>query len=159
MRVAIVPLGIATLALLSSGFLFGSLLARVDSDPLSPYRWKHRLLVLYVPDTGPGRATLEAFRTSLDDRMEDVLARDLLVVAVGDLPRPGDPLRPAVALGSPERLDVRRRLLLQGPDAQLVLIGKDGGVKARQSEGVFDLARVFELIDRMPMRRTEMQRP
>ena len=57
-----------------------------------------------------------------------------------------------------ERLDVRRRLELQGRGAQLVLIGKDGGVKARQSEGVFDLARVFELIDSMPMRRAEMQR-
>lgn len=149
---------IATLALLSAVMLFTPLSARVDPGPLSAYRWTHRLLVLDVPDTEPGRATLKAFRTALEDRMEDVLARDLLIVAVGDLPRAGDALRPAVALGAPERLDVRRRLGLQGPGAQLVLIGKDGGVKARQSEGAFDLARVFELIDGMPMRRGEMQR-
>ena len=149
---------IATLALLSAVMLFSSLSARVDPDPLSAYRWTHRLLVVYVPDTEPGRATLEAFRASLDDRTEDVRARDLLVVPVGDLPRPGDTLRPAVDLGAPERVAVRQRLGLQGQGAQLVLIGKDGGVKARQAEGVFDLARVFELIDSMPMRRGEMPR-
>lgn len=148
---------IATLALLAAMMLWSPLSARVDADPLLAYRWTHRLLILYVPDTEPGRATLEAFRTSLDDRMEDVRARDLLVVPVGDLPRPGDTLRPAVALGAADRQDVRRRLGLQGRDAQLVLIGKDGGVKARHSEGVFDLAGLFALIDGMPMRRAEMQ--
>ena len=85
-----------TLALLSAVTLLSPLLAGADPDPLSAYRWEHRLLVLYVPDTQPGRATLETFRTSLDDRMEEVLARDLLIVPVGDLPRPGDLLRPAV---------------------------------------------------------------
>jgi hypothetical protein len=150
---------IATLALLAAAVLCRPLSAVVDPDPLSAYRWKSRLLVLDVPDTESGRATLEVFRASLDARMDDVLARDLLIVPVGDLPRAGDTLRPAVALGAPERLAVRRRLGLQGCGAQLVLIGKDGGVKARQSEGVFDLARVFELIDSMPMRRGEMHRP
>ena len=146
-----------TVALFSAVMMFGALSVSADPDPLSAYRWKHRLLVLYVPDTEPGRATLATFRTSLDDRMEDVLARDLLIVPVGDLPRPGDTLRPAVELGAPERSDVRRRFGLQGLGAQLLLIGKDGGMKARQSTGVFDLERVFELIDSMPMRRAEMR--
>jgi hypothetical protein len=57
---------------------------------------------------------LSAFQTALDDRREDVLARDLLIVPVGDLPRAGDTLRPAAELGAPERLAVRRRLGLQG---------------------------------------------
>ena len=90
-------------------------------DPLSTHRWTHRLLVLYVPDTEPGRATLEAFRTSLEGRIEDVVARDLLIVPVGDLPRPGDALRAVVELGASERSDVRRRFGLQGQGAQLVL--------------------------------------
>ena len=76
-----------TLALLSALMLSSPLSAGADPDPLSAYRWKHRLLVLYAPDTEPGRATLATFRTSLDDRMQDVLTRDLLIVAVGDLPR------------------------------------------------------------------------
>ena len=147
-----------TLALLAAVTLPGSLPVGADPDPLSAYRWKHRLLVIDVPDTQAGRATLAAFRTSLDDRKDDVLDRDLLIVPVGDLPRPGDPLQLAVDLGVPDRSDVRRRLGLHGQGAQLVLIGKDGGTKARQSEGAFDLERLFELIDGMAMRRAEMQR-
>jgi hypothetical protein len=146
-----------TLALLSAVTLLIPLSASADPDPLSAYRWTNRLLVLYVPDTQAGRATLQSFRTSLDDRMEDVLARDLLIVPAGDLPRAGDPLQPVVELGVQERSGVRRRLGLHGQGAQLVLIGKDGGVKTRQSEGVFDLERLFELIDSMPMRRAEMK--
>jgi hypothetical protein len=146
------------LALLCAVTLPGALPGSASADPLSAYRWKQRLLVLYVPDTQAGRATLAAFRTSLDARRDDVLDRDLVVVPVGDLPRPGDPLQPAVELGVPDRSEVRRRLGLHGCVAQLVLIGKDGGTKARQSEGTFDLERLFELIDGMAMRRAEMQR-
>ncbi|MCC7178910.1 MAG: DUF4174 domain-containing protein [Acidobacteria bacterium] len=145
-----------SLALLSAVTLLAPPSAGADPDPLSAYRWTHRLLVLDVPDTEPGRATLATFRTSLGDRMEDLLARDLLIVPVGDLPHPGDLLQPAVELGATERSGVRRRLGLYGRGAQLVLIGKDGGIKARQSEGGFDLERLFELIDSMPMRRAEM---
>lgn len=148
----------ALLALLSAVMVAGVLSASVDPDPLAPYRWTHRLLVLQVPDTESGRATLTAFEAALDDRREDVIARDLLVVAVGDLPRAGDTRQPAVTLGGPERLAVRRRLGMQDGGAQLVLIGKDGGVKARQPEGAFDLAGLLQLIDGMPMRRAETRR-
>jgi hypothetical protein len=77
-------------------------------------------------------------------------------VQVGDLPHPGDLLQPAVELGATEKAGVWRRLGLRGRGAQLVLIGKDGGIKAQQSEGGFDLERLFALIDSMPMRRAEM---
>ena len=146
------------LALVSAVMLFSPLSARADPDPLSAYRWKHRLLIVYVPDTEAGRATLRTFLASLDDRMEDVLDRDLLIVPVGDLPRPGDALRPAVEVGAPGTSQVRRRFGLEGREVQLLLIGKDGGMKARQSGATIDLDRVFELIDSMPMRRAETQR-
>lgn len=149
---------LATLVLLAVVMPFKSQSIPVDPEPLSTYRWTHRLLVIHVPDTEPGRATLEAFRTSLDDLMDDVLDRDLLIVQVGDLPHAGHALQPAIDLGAPERVAVRRRLGLQGRGAQLVLIGKDGGVKARQSGDVFDLAGLLALIDGMPMRRAETQR-
>jgi hypothetical protein len=152
------PMSVLTLALLAAVMLLSPLSTRADPDPLSAYRWKHRLLVVYVPDTESGRATLRTFRASVDERMEDVLARDLLIVPVGDLPRPEDALRPAVDVGAPGRSHVRRRFGLQGPEVQLLLIGKDGEMKARQSGAMLDLERVFELIDSMPMRRAEMQR-
>jgi hypothetical protein len=46
------------LALISAVMLCSPLSARADPDPLSAYRWKHRLLVVYVPDTEASRATL-----------------------------------------------------------------------------------------------------
>jgi hypothetical protein len=148
---------LASLALFAVMMLFPSQSTRVEPDPLSTYRWTHRLLVLHVPDTEAGRATLDAFRSALDDQRTDILDRDLLIIPVGDLPHAGDVLRPAVDLDAPDRLAVRRRLRLHGRVAQLVLIGKDGGVKMRQS-GAFDLAGLLALIDSMPMRRAEAQR-
>jgi len=149
---------LAILTLLALLMPFSSQPTRMDADPLSTYRWTHRLLVVHFPDTESGLAALEAFRTALEARVDDLRERELLIVPVGDLPRAGDALWPGLALIAPERLAVRQRLGLQSGRAQLVLIGKDGREKARQSAGVFDLARVFELIDGMPMRRGEMQR-
>lgn len=130
----------------------------IESDPLATYRWTHRLVVIDVPDTEAGRATLEAFRAAIEERMEDVLDRDLLIVPVGDLPRAGRALRPSVDLDAAARVAVRRRLHLPAHDARLALIGKDGGVKSRQSGRLFDLDAIFALIDSMPMRRRENPR-
>lgn len=132
---------------------------RGDTDPLSRYRWTHRLLVIHVPDSEAGRAALHAFRTAVEAAMEDVRDRDLLIVPVGDLPDADRPLPLAAVLTVAERQAVRRRLGLEGRLPQLVLIGKDGGVKARQSEHAFDLAGLLALIDTMPMRRAETRRP
>lgn len=40
---------------------------------------------------------------------------------------------------------------------EFVLIGLDGGVKRRFHSATFDLAKVFDLIDLMPMRRAELK--
>lgn len=44
----------------------------------------------------------------------------------------------------------------QNPDVNVVLLGKDGGVKYSSSE--LDLGEIFSRIDAMPMRRFEMKR-
>lgn len=149
---------VVTLALLVLLLPFTSQAPRVDPDPLSHHQWTHRLLVIDVPDSESGRATMRAFRTAVEQDADDMRERDLLIVPVGDLPRAGQTLQPAVALDAAQRAIVRRRLQLDGAAARLVLIGKDGGVKGRQS-GTFDLAGVFALIDTMPMRRSEARRP
>lgn len=149
---------LAVLTLLAVLMSFSSQATSMDANPLSTYRWTHRLLVVHFPDTESGLAALEAFRTALEARMDGVRERDLLIVPVGDLPHAGQTRRLWVDLRSAERLAVRRRLGLAERDAQLVLIGKDGGVKTRQPQGAFDLAAVFALIDGMPMRRAETKR-
>lgn len=146
------------LALLSVLLPFTSQTTRMEPDPLSRYQWSHRLLVIDVPDTESGRQTMEPFRLAVEQEAGEVRDRDLLIVPVGDLPREEKALQPSVVLDASQRALVRRRLGLQGQAAQLVLIGKDGGEKARQS-GPFDLPGVFALIDAMPMRRGEVRRP
>lgn len=130
---------------------------RMARDPLATHRWTHRLLVIDVPDTAAGRTAVETFRAALDAQMDEVRDRDLRIVQVGDLPGAAETLQPSIALDASERLTVRRRLRLEGREPQLVLIGKDGGEKARQS-GVFDLPQLLALIDTMPMRRAETPR-
>lgn len=148
---------LVTLALLVVAVALPAQSTRMEPDPLARHRWTHRLLIVDVPDTAAGRITLQAFRTALEDEVEEVRDRDLLVVAVGELGRAAPQLRPALDLSPSERQAVRRRLGLEGREPQLVLIGKDGGVKARQS-GVFDLPRILALIDTMPMRQGEVRR-
>lgn len=145
------------LALLCAATLLGSHSSGAEPDPLAAYRWEHRLLVLHLPDTDAGRKVLQAFRVSLDALMPEVIDRDLLVVPVGELPNETGVLRPTVVLSEPDRAAVRRQLGLRDGTMQLVLIGKDGGIKLRQSQGEFDLERVFAVIDTMPMRRAEVK--
>ncbi|WP_239491494.1 DUF4174 domain-containing protein [Luteitalea sp. TBR-22] len=132
--------------------------SRMQADPLATWRWTHRLLVIDVPDTASGRQTLAAFRKAVDAEVDALLDRDLLIVPVGDLPRPRETRRPWVDLPADARQAVRRQLGMQGSGAELVLVGKDGGAKARQA-GTFDLPRVFTEIDAMPMRRAERKQP
>jgi len=51
--------------------------------------------------------------------------------------------------------DIRKRLGVVGGSFQVLLIGKDGGVKLRSSEPV-SMKDLFGLIDSMPMRQQEM---
>ena len=48
-----------------------------------------------------------------------------------------------------------QKFSVSGEEFQLLLIGKDGGVKKRTS--TVSLEEVFSLIDTMPMRRREMR--
>lgn len=147
------------LALLSTSIVLASSPARAESDPLSPYQWKNRLLVVNLPDDEAGRRALAAMEESLDALMPEVVDRALLLVPVGDLPRAAGTFPRGVNLSDGDRATVRRRLGVNGDVVQVLLIGLDGGVKSRQEASEVDLGRVFALIDGMPMRRQEIRRP
>ena len=122
------------------------------AGPLDPYRWKSRLIMASVP-TGEARdqltATLAANRAAMDER-------DLKVIDVSPEPArlPG-----TVRLDPKQTTALRERFKLSAREtnAAFILIGKDGGEKARQ-RGSLKLASWFTLIDGMPMRRDEMRR-
>ena len=122
------------------------------ADPLDPYRWKSRLILASV-STAEARdqltAALAANHAAIDER-------DLQVIDVSPEPAclPG-----TVRLDPKQTTALRERLKLsvRETNAVFILIGKDGGEKARQ-RGPLKLASWFTLIDGMPMRRDEIRR-
>lgn len=109
---------------------------------LDALRWNHRVIVVFTP-THRGGAD----------------ARDTLANTGGV-----DERDIAWFVVAPERIASNSDIEIDGPTLrplhrtdgfEAVLIGKDGGVKARQTEAL-DLSALFERIDSMPMRRREM---
>jgi len=126
--------------------------AAVHANPLEPHRWKHRLIVMRLDGEGAMEARA-AVERQLERRGEGIADRELVFIDV----TPGvEALAGASALAPRAAEAVRKRLELER-GVEFALIGKDGGLKARQ-RGEFDLDDFFARIDRMPMRRAEMRR-
>ena len=106
-------------------------------EDLEALRWEARPVLIFA-DT-PADPDYQGQLEALEKAAEGLAARDMVVLVDAD-PAAGGALR--------ERLEV------QGFAA--VLIGKDGGVKLREPHPVAPLE-LFALVDRMPMRRHEMQ--
>lgn len=123
--------------------------ATVETLDLDAYRWQNRIILIFAPAAGD---TMYAQQLAIFATREAELAeRDLLI---GQFPADeqgsfaGQPVARAGGAALRERYDVA------GGDFALILIGKDGGVKLAAAEPV-STARLFELIDSMPMRQQE----
>ena len=127
--------------------------AAFAADPLAGLRGEKRILLLFSKSRS--LAALDRQEAEFRERRPDLRERDLVVFTV-----PGsDPVQDAIGY---ERLpygatrELRRRYAPEGRGLTVVLIGKDGGEKARWDRAV-DADEVFALIDTMPMRRREME--
>ena len=114
-------------------------------DSLSGYAGKNRVLVLFAADGDPKLAQQIELLKGQDNALAD---RDMVVLEVV-----GEKVRPIYggAKGIHAR-ELRRDAGINSPGFQAVLVGKDGEVKLRSSQVVSD-AQMFDLIDRMPMRK------
>ncbi len=132
------------------GLMAGSPRAQSPLD-LSQYQWTHRLLLIFAPsEQNPAYLDLEDQLQASEAELAD---RDLIVFrlfAQGRGSAAGAPIGNDSVSLLYDRFDVQ-----QGAST-VVLIGKDGGEKARQV-GTFDLQAIFERIDAMPMRQREMR--
>ncbi len=111
---------------------------------LSDLQWQYRVIVVFAPtDTQAGE-----FRDTLDNTT-GIAERDIAWFVLS----PSD----GTFSNIEQRLSRDELLKLHENDGiEAVLIGKDGGIKARQSDD-FDINAFFGEIDQMPMRRNEMQ--
>jgi len=112
-----------------------------ERDPLEPFDWKHRIFLLFDAPESVDR--LRAAEAAINERQ-------VLWFVTG-----GDALETNYAGELPadfaSRLDAYRRS--RPGTIEVVLIGKDGGVKSRDPK--LDLEALFARIDAMPMRRAE----
>ncbi len=136
-------------ALLAAIFL--SMIYPVSAGSLNAYRWKNRLIVVSLP----GRESRDGFAASLASNRAEIDERDLKLIDVS----PGSARIPhTLRLDRLQTKALRERLKLSSSESRaiFILIGKDGGEKARQL-GTLNLASWFRLIDEMPMRREEIR--
>ncbi len=115
------------------------------------YRWKNRLLLTFAksPDEEPAKS----LRTAIDQHKVAFMERDLVLISVYDegISRANTlPLDP----GSISKL--RSQYDMPPGSDGVILVGKDGGVKLKQSDPA-DLDEIYALIDTMPMRRQEIK--
>ncbi|MBF2759870.1 MAG: DUF4174 domain-containing protein [Ectothiorhodospiraceae bacterium AqS1] len=113
--------------------------------------WTRRTILAFAPAGAPEidelKAIVAARSCAVDDRDLDIFVITL------DSIRKIDSDAPSLAGESPE--DLRAAYAADDKRFEMVLIGKDGGIKAR-SLNLSDFADFFALIDTMPMRRAEI---
>ena len=121
------------------------------AEPLSAHRWQHRVLIAFA--TSAADARVAAFEETIASATCELDDRDLVVgysFSEGNS-RLGDREL------SETDADALRQMHPSAPAGfGVMLIGKDGGVKARYAD-VPSLEEIFALIDGMPMRRSEMR--
>jgi len=106
---------------------------------LHQYQWKNRLLLIFAPTETD--ATYQQQRQLLDASAAEVKERDLIVLPVVE---------------AAANQDLRTQFNIANGAFAVILIGKDGGEKAR-FERVISAAQLFAIIDAMPMRQSEMK--
>ena len=116
------------------------------ANDLKDFRWEQRLILLQDPEI----TDFDALRAA----EFNILERDIFWFAL-------DPDHTVVTsnytggISSQLKDSVKAYFSTDSTD-RVLLIGKDGGVKAR--EQTLDLPELFRLIDSMPMRQAEMRR-
>jgi hypothetical protein len=131
---------------------------KVQPHTLAEMHGCYRPLLVFAPSAGDGR--LKAQRDVLDHAADDMMDRFVLMVPI--LEHRGSftaPLDAPYAVLSPEaQSSIRRRFSVAPGRFKVVLIGEDGGAKL-QADAPVTADRLNTLIDRMPTRKIEADRP
>ncbi len=136
--------------ILFSAIVGTNLPVMAQNNLLESYRWKNRLLLVFVPQFQDQRlTTIKQTLQRVECEFED---RDLLLgVLTRNAPsRIGDDL-----ISSYDEAELRQEYDIKSNQFAVILIGKDGKPKNQLSE-VPQIEKIFAQIDTMPMRQQEM---
>jgi hypothetical protein len=123
----------------------------VLDNPLQEYQWENRILVVFSEKDGKSiledqQQLFAAHQAGMDDR-------DLIVFTITGSSGKG----PGGNLQDSEIVYLKEKYEPAKPYS-IILIGKDGGEKLR-SDDVLSIKKLFNTIDAMPMRQSEMKKP
>jgi hypothetical protein len=121
-------------------FAKGQAMASIDD-----FKWENRIIIVGVSGSG------DPYVASLNESNPGIVDRDIVWFVVDS-----EGVRSNLA-SVDERLEksVKSFLVKEDDKPEVILIGKDGGVKNRSVE--LDMDALFEQIDAMPMRIREMK--
>ena len=119
-----------------------------SQNPLKDYAWKYRIIAYSINDPQDLAGLEEQARL----HEADIFERDIRFIPLNRTASLNKELQ--ISLSEEEKKNLRKRLKPAEKDTELILIGKDSGVKARLD--LVNLVTFFEAIDQMPMRRAEM---
>jgi hypothetical protein len=141
-------------------------IARAQATPNCPtrpasleaMRGCYRPLLVFAPAAGDPR--LAEQQAALDAAADDMMDRNVLYLPVlADRHAFSLPLDvPYAVLSEPQLARLRRRFHVESAKFQVVLLGEDGSEKLHSSKPV-RVEELNALIDSMPTRKLEMQRP
>lgn len=122
-----------------------------DDGLLERYTWQNRLLLIFAPSAEDSR--LRQQQEILASNADGLLDRDLVILRLLPDSEPRIDNQPA---GGVDSASIYRDFAVEPGDFRLLLVGKDGTLKL-SSDSPVPTARLFGLIDSMPMRQWEMQ--
>ncbi|WP_166638611.1 DUF4174 domain-containing protein [Maribacter spongiicola] len=117
----------------------------MEAQDLSDYKWKNRIVILYENDTNTAdvKSTIEIIDNNASKFSERAILvfvyKDNLLYSVDKIPT-----------------DIKKSDILPETYDGYILIGKDGGIKSKTTYP-FNLEKLLDLIDSMPMRKSEMR--
>ena len=120
------------------------------SSSMDAYIWKNRPLLIFAPNCED--QILAAQRSEISSHSEELHERDMIVIEIAaDHVTINNQDTPDL-----KATDLRNRYGVDAGETVVLLVGKDGGVKIRQSH-VLSAEALFKTIDAMPMRQREMR--
>ena len=127
-------------------------------DTLQQFQWQSRLLLLFTPDRS--NAQFQQVMRASQQHQQGFVARDLLRISVmrgaNNVTVHGAPASDIDHAGLPGPEQLYARYNIDKGKFAVLLLGKDGTVKARWQEPIA-IDTIFDKIDAMPMRKEEMQ--
>ncbi len=117
----------------------------IEAQDLSDYKWKNRIVILYENHTNT--TDVKSALEIIDNNASKFTERDILVFVYKDNIFYSTNRKPT---------DIKKSEILPETYDGYILTGKDSGIKSKATYP-FNLDKLLDLIDSMPMRKSEIR--